>query len=624
MGRKRGTLMSEPTVSIVIPAYNAGERLTVCLRSIFAQTWRDFEAIVVDDGSTDGAVEKARETFCNEPRLKVLTQANGGISCARNAGMDAAKGRFLAFVDADDFVHPEWLARTVEALSAAPDCDFVFFGFERVGAGATPETAVRTLPNALIRWLEHPALDFFGEKTQWETPGVCRFLYRCEALGEMRFVPGLQEGEDVNFNFRFLHQAKRGVWVPLPLYFYVNTAGAVTKKRFGVERVEAFERAFRDMAFIFSDRPEVLRRMRQTLFSKMIKQLLKTLGREGRGDSALQKAADAMLARLFACGFLRLKDFPLRRRWGLLPRWRKGRFGKCHLAQRPRHVFLTFADRRLEKSLRRIGREARAMRAFNAVHVYDERDLSPAFRERFGQWLRPGVRGFGYWVWKPEVILRTLEGMDEGDYLLYVDGGCRLLRSGRVRLEAYFEMARQSPTGIVGTRLEGYCDRNWTKGDLLDRLGVRDRSDILDSATIQSGTLIVRKCPEAIAFLKRWAALWEEDFALMDDTPSRAPNDPTFREHRHDQAAFSILAKLDGGVGAFSAYECFPRVNLPSGSADWSTMDPTKPIWHRRDKAFHYPLRWHLLRLASRIAPQKKTRRRLRETYRAIPPKSCS
>ena len=209
-----------------------------------------FAVIVVDDGSTDGAVERAREAFRAEPRLKVITQTNGGISRARNAGMDVATGRFLAFVDADDFVHPEWLARTVEALSGAPDCDFALFGFERVGAGATPETAVRTLPNALIRWLEHPALDFFGEKTQWETPGVCRFLYRCEALGEMRFVPGLQEGEDVNFNFRFLHQAKRGVWVPLPLYFYVNTAGAVTKKRFGVERVEAFERAFRDMAFI--------------------------------------------------------------------------------------------------------------------------------------------------------------------------------------------------------------------------------------------------------------------------------------------------------------------------------------------------------------------------------------
>ena len=396
--------MSKWLVSIVVPVYNAGDHLMVCLRSLFAQTWRDFEVIVVDDGSTDGAVERAREAFRAEPRLKVITQTNGGISRARNAGMDVATGRFLAFVDADDFVHPEWLARTVEALSGAPDCDFALFGFERVGGNATPETAVRALPNALIRWLENPAPDFFGEGTQWETPGVCRFLYRREALGGMRFVPKLREGEEVNFNFRFLHQAKRGVWIPLPLYFYMNTDEAIAQKQFGVERVEAFERTLRDMAFIFSDRPEVLRRMCQTLFPKMIKQLIKTLGREGRGDSALQKAADAMLARLFACGFLRLKDFPLRWRWGLLPwRW-KGRFGKCHLEQRPRHVFLTFADRRLEKSLRRIGREARAMRAFNAVHVYDERDLSPAFRERFGQWLRPGVRGFGYWVWKPEVI----------------------------------------------------------------------------------------------------------------------------------------------------------------------------------------------------------------------------
>lgn len=622
MGRKRGTLMSEPTVSIVIPAYNAGERLTVCLRSIFAQTWRDFEVIVVDDGSTDGAVEKAREAFRAEPRLKVITQTNGGISRARNAGMDAAKGRFLTFVDADDFVHPEWLARVAGALSAAQDCDFALFGFERVGGEATPETAVHALPDVLVRWLDNPAVDFFGEGTQWETPGVCRFLYRREALGGLRFVPGLKEGEDVNFTFRFLRRARRGVWVPLPLYFYVNAAGSVTKKHFGVERVEAFGRTFRDMTFIFSDRPAVLRRMRQTLFPKTTKQFLKTVGRLGKDGAAAREAAGAMLARLFACGLLRLGDFPVRWRWRLLPQWWAGRLGGLHLTQRPRHVFLTFADRRMEKSLRRIGREARAMRAFSEVRVCDERDLSPDFRERFGRWLRPGVRGFGYWVWKPELILRTLEGMDAGGCLLYVDGGCRLLRSGRVRLEAYFEMARQAPTGIVGTRLEGYCDRNWAKGDLLDRLGVRDCPDILDSATLQAGTLIVRKCPEAIAFLRRWAALWAEDFALMDDTPSRSPNDPTFREHRHDQAAFSILAKLDGGVWSVPASECFPNARLRDGAPDWSGMDACFPIWHRRDKAFHYPLRWHLLRWASRLAPMKKTRRRLREAYRAIPPKT--
>ena len=105
------------------------------------------------------------------------------------------------------------------------------------------------------------------------------------------------------------------------------------------------------------------------------------------------------------------------------------------IAKGTRWVFLTFADRRLERTLRRIRREARAMGCFDAIHALDERDLSPAFRARFADKLRPEVRGFGYWVWKPEILLRQLERMEEGEELLYTDAGCRLNPEGRVRLE---------------------------------------------------------------------------------------------------------------------------------------------------------------------------------------------
>ena len=288
----------------------------------------------------------------------------------------------------------------------------------------------------------------------------------------------------------------------------------------------------------------------------------------------------------------------------------------------PRRVFLTFADRRLDKTLRRIRREAEAMGAFDEIRVWDERNLSPAFRARWANKLRPDIRGFGYWVWKPEIILRTLDGMKEGEILLYVDAGCRLIKTGQARLEVYFKMAEEAPRGIVAvdTSLEN-ADRYWCKGDLLDYFGVRDRPDLLDTPSIQDGTIFVRKCPQTMDFIRRWAAVWEEDFALVDDSPSHSPDLPGFREHRHDQAVFSLLAKMAGDIVTIPGTECNPTKRLPSGSPDWSTMSPVMPIWHRRDKAFHYPLRWHLLRLASRIAPRKETRRRLRETYRAIPPK---
>ena len=212
-----------------------------------------------------------------------------------------------------------------------------------------------------------------------------------------------------------------------------------------------------------------------------------------------------------------------------------------HNATQTRRVFLTFEDRRLRKTLRRIRREAEEMGAFDEVRVWDERDLSPAFRKRWADKLRSTVRGFGYWVWKPEIILRTLDDMKEGEILLYADAGCKLVKTGRARLEDYFRMTEETPLGIVATLLpEVFPDRDWCKGDLMDYLGVRNRPDILDSAQIQSGTLFIRKNPNSIAFLKRWAALWDTDFALIDDSPSRTPNAPTFREHRHDNAATNV------------------------------------------------------------------------------------
>lgn len=230
-----------------------------------------------------------------------------------------------------------------------------------------------------------------------------------------------------------------------------------------------------------------------------------------------------------------------------------------HNATQTRRVFLTFGDRRLRKTLRRIRREAEEMGVFDEIRVWDERDLSPAFRKRWADKLRSTVRGFGYWVWKPEIILRTLDDMKEGEILLYADAGCKLVKTGRARLEDYFRMTEETPLGIVATLLpEVFPDRDWCKGDLMDYLGVRNRPDILDSAQIQSGTLFIRKNPNSIAFLKRWAALWDTDFALIDDSPSHSPNLPGFREHRHDQSALSLLLKRGGhknhpGIGVLPA-----------------------------------------------------------------------
>lgn len=113
--------MSEPTVSVVIPAYNAAWCVRRAIDSVLAQDYRDFELIVVNDGSTD---DTAAVLSGYGDTLRVVEQANGGLSSARNAGIRAARGEFVAFLDADDWWLPGKLARQFALMRSRPELGF--------------------------------------------------------------------------------------------------------------------------------------------------------------------------------------------------------------------------------------------------------------------------------------------------------------------------------------------------------------------------------------------------------------------------------------------------------------------------------------------------------------------
>lgn len=115
-----------PLVSIIVPAFNAAETLAETLASAAAQTCREIEIVVIDDGSTDATGAIAEEFCRREPRARLLRQANGGVAAARNAGLAAARGAFIAPLDADDLWHPDKLARQLAALDAAPEAGFAY------------------------------------------------------------------------------------------------------------------------------------------------------------------------------------------------------------------------------------------------------------------------------------------------------------------------------------------------------------------------------------------------------------------------------------------------------------------------------------------------------------------
>jgi glycosyltransferase involved in cell wall biosynthesis len=112
-----------PKVSVVMPAYNAAAYIEEAIQSVLRQTFRDFEIVVIDDGSTDGTAEVVAATGAP---VRLLRQANGGAASARNRGIEAARGEFVAFLDADDLWHPRMLRAQLEAFARQPEAGLVF------------------------------------------------------------------------------------------------------------------------------------------------------------------------------------------------------------------------------------------------------------------------------------------------------------------------------------------------------------------------------------------------------------------------------------------------------------------------------------------------------------------
>ena len=117
--------MSEPTFTAIVPAYNAEATLAETVDSVLAQSEQDFELLIVDDGSSDGTLELAR-TFEADPRVRTIHQQNKGLAGARNTGIAAARGRYVAFLDSDDLWMPDFLRDTGAALDADPGAAFAY------------------------------------------------------------------------------------------------------------------------------------------------------------------------------------------------------------------------------------------------------------------------------------------------------------------------------------------------------------------------------------------------------------------------------------------------------------------------------------------------------------------
>lgn len=246
---------------------------------------------------------------------------------------------------------------------------------------------------------------------------------------------------------------------------------------------------------------------------------------------------------------------------------RKEKLGKLYIC--------SFADSRFQKSLDRLVWQSSMFLLFEEGFFYNETDLPEELFSPFGDMLKADVRGYGYWVWKPYIILDALKQIEDGDILLYLDVGCHLNSRGKMRFLDYCEIVKQHSSGfLVSNAGKKRLERIWTKGDLFDFMDVRDRMDITDTSQLQAGAIFIRKDPNTVTLIEKWMEIGLKHFNLLDDSPSQSIDMEGFQEHRHDQSILSILLKLHGAY-VIPLRECW--------SKDWTMLEKSFPILQKRD-----------------------------------------
>lgn len=215
-----------PMISVIVPVYKAEKYIESCVQSILAQTYGDFELILVEDGSPDRSGEICDALAKTDTRIRVIHKENGGAATARNAGLDVARGEFIAFIDGDDCVHPKYLEFLL-ALQNETKADFVmchydFFTEEGDWFNGEPEQDYQLLNGAdlLANFQEH--------YRKVSLISLCMKLFKKEVFDGLRIPEGFIEEDSMSLP-HILERSQRIARSGAKLYHWRVTPGSVTR-----------------------------------------------------------------------------------------------------------------------------------------------------------------------------------------------------------------------------------------------------------------------------------------------------------------------------------------------------------------------------------------------------------
>lgn len=258
--------MYNEKISVIVPVYNVEAYLEKCVMSIVYQSYQNLEILLIDDGSTDNSGTLCDELALKYSRIKVYHKQNGGLSDARNVGLENATGEIISFIDSDDFIHPEMYSLMLASMNALGvdviECEYKGLPNSEIIIPAVSNYTV-SISNresvfvGILEWKKHYHY-------------VWNKLYRKSLIHDLRFEVG-KINEDVFFANAYLQKINKVGYISYPFYFYVKRNDSITGLPFSMKRLVILE--------AFFERYNILLTLYPALSERMLENIVKWLFR---------------------------------------------------------------------------------------------------------------------------------------------------------------------------------------------------------------------------------------------------------------------------------------------------------------------------------------------------------
>lgn len=264
-----------PKISVIVPVYNVAPYLKDCVDAILSQTLTDIEVLLVDDGSTDDSGLICDAYKLSDKRVRVFHTINSGSACARNLGIERARGQFIGFIDGDDWIEPDFY-ELLDQMMSHEGVDLAACGFVKIEQREALKFSSDQKQTSFYTPME--ALENMFEKDQMRY-SACNKLFRRELFTKIRYPNG-KTMEDKATTYQLIHLSRSIAYNPTSKYHYFIRTDSVSRKTLSTQSFDLFEVNEALMVFIKTYYPQLIELAMTSYLEECVK-LLKRIEAEG-------------------------------------------------------------------------------------------------------------------------------------------------------------------------------------------------------------------------------------------------------------------------------------------------------------------------------------------------------